>query len=227
MSLGDAWEQHAHEWIAWARTSQHDGFQEGTWPQLRSVLPPPDGLVIEIGCGEGRVARQLTSLGHRVVGVELSSTLARAARSHDDVPVTVVQADASRLPMADAVATMVVACMSLHDVDDLSATVAEAARLLIPGGALCFAIVHPFATAQDSMSLRGDRPGFSQPYLRERRTVDRIERDGLVMTFESMHRPLSAYMETFADAGLCLRELREFGPRLIPWLLVARLEKLG
>ena len=30
MSLASAWEDHAHEWISWARTSAHDGFWTGT-----------------------------------------------------------------------------------------------------------------------------------------------------------------------------------------------------
>jgi hypothetical protein len=45
------------------------------------------------------------------------------------------------------------------------------------------------------------------------------------MTFVSTHRPLSAYVSAFVDCGLILRELRELGPKPIPWLLVARLER--
>ena len=46
------------------------------------------------------------------------------------------------------------------------------------------------------------------------------------MTFVSTHRPLSAYVSAFVDSGLLLSGLREFGTRPIPWLLVARLEKV-
>jgi hypothetical protein len=67
---------------------------------------------------------------------------------------------------------------------------------------------------------------FSEPYLRERRYEDHVEREGWSMTFVSQHRPLSTYITAFADAGLVLDALREFGSRPIPWLLVARLEKV-
>lgn len=225
-NVSAAWEEHAQEWIAWARTPGHDGFWEGTWPELRAVLPPPGGLVVEIGCGEGRVGRALQELGHRVVGVERSATLARAARQHTDTPLAVIQANAARLPLGDATASTVVACMSLHDVDDLRSTVAEIARVLRPGGRLCVAMLHPFATAQDSTTQ--PEPGIvSQPYLIERGLEDRVERDGLGMTFVSTHRPLSAYVSAFVDCGLLLAGLREFGTQPIPWLLVARLERLA
>ena len=226
MSLSDAWESHAANWIVWAGTVDHDAFWRGTWPELQTVLPDPGGLVIEIGCGEGRVARELSGLGHRVVGVERSVTLANAARGATP-PATVVRADASRLPFPDMTADTVVACMSLHDVDDLDGTVREAARVLRPGGQLCVAMVHPFASAQDLASLHTPEPTITEPYLRERRYRDEVEHDGLAMTFESMHRPLGAYIASFAGAGFVLDTLREYGTKPIPWLLVARLAKVA
>lgn len=235
MARSNAWEEHAQEWIVWARTPGHDGFWEGTWPELRAVLPPPGGLVVEIGCGEGRVGRALQELGHTVVGVERSATLARAARQHANVPLAIIQADAARLPIGDATASTVVACMSLHDVDDLRSTVEEVARVLRPGGQFCVAMVHPFASAQDPAggwraawhsTTRPDPAVVSQPYLSERRFEDRVERGELKMTFVSTHRPLSAYISAFVDSGLLLGGLREFGTKPIPWLLVARLERM-
>jgi SAM-dependent methyltransferase len=223
-SLSDAWESHAQQWIVWARAPDHDGFWSGTWPELRAVLPPPDGLVLEVGCGEGRVGRELLALGHRVVGIERSASLVHAA-GRGDPGLIVVRADAALLPVGDAVAAVVVACMSLHDVDDLPGTLAEAYRVLRPGGQLCFAMVHPFASAQDPSTMHTDHPTVTEPYLVERRVVDRIERDGLEMTFVSTHRPLSAYVFALAEAGFVLSALREFGARPIPWLLVGRADK--
>jgi SAM-dependent methyltransferase len=224
MTLAEAWEQHAQEWIVWARTPNHDGFWEGTWPELRTILPQPAGPVVDVGCGEGRVGRQLAALGYTVVGVERSATLARAARRAQP-PLAVTQADTARLPIGDALVSTVVACMALHDVDDLRATVTEAARVLRPGGHFCVAMVHPFATAQDPSTFHSDSPIVREPYLNERRFEDHVERDSLDVTFVSTHRPLSAYISAFVDAGLMLTALREFGTRPIPWLLVAQLQK--
>ncbi|MEO5840556.1 MAG: class I SAM-dependent methyltransferase [Acidimicrobiales bacterium] len=177
MTLGDAWEQHADEWITWARTSPHDGFAKGTWPELQAVLPTPSGLAIEFGCGEGRVGRALLRLGHAVIGIEQSPTLAQAARRGEPT-VPVIRADAAAVPIADGVANLVVACMSLHDIDDLASAVREAARVLRRGGQFCVAIVHPFSSAEDRAAWDGDVARYSEPYLRQRRVEDHIERDG-------------------------------------------------
>ena len=121
--LRDHWEEIAGDWIAWARTSEHDGFNDGTWPTLRRILPPSKGLTVDLGCGEGRLGRELTRLGYRVVGVEQSPTLVAARDADRGLPV--IRSDAVALPMADATVDLVVACMSLIDMDDLATAVAE------------------------------------------------------------------------------------------------------
>lgn len=225
MSLAGSWEQHAAEWIAWARTSRHDGFWGGTWPALRELLPPPPaGAVLDLGCGEGRGGRELLKLGYRVVGADRSPTLARAAAaSRPAVPV--VLADAAALPFADHSTDLVVACMSLLDIDDFHGAASEIGRVLRPGGQLCMAVVHPFVSAQDEDTAHSGAFRFSRPYLQPRRYTDRIERDGLGMTFTSMHRPLSAYTSALFANGMVLSALTESGDGVIPWLLAARADK--
>jgi len=227
VSLADAWEANAGEWITWARSPAHDEFWEGTWPELRAVLPEPAGLTIDVGCGEGRASRQLMAAGHTVVAVERSPTLARAARSGTP-RVNVVRGDAAALPFLDGSAGVVMACMVLQDVDELDRTSTEIARVLRPGGSLCLAIVHPFASAQDPAAFHTGEPlPITAPYLVERRYSDRAVRDGLAMTFVSDHRPLSRYVGALASAGLAITALRELGVRPIPWLLVCRALKLS
>ena len=227
MSLASAWEDHANEWIKWARTSAHDGFWTGTWPALRAMLPGPgDGPVIDVGCGEGRAARELATLGYqRIVGVERSPTLAAAAAAASPgVPVLI--GDAAALPVADASADLVLACMSLLDVDDFTGAVSEIGRVLRPGGALCLAVVHPFASAEDVSSMHTGDFRVSDRYLDQRRYIDSIERDGLAMTFTSMHRPLSAYTSALFANGMAITALTESGRGTVPWLLALRADKL-
>jgi SAM-dependent methyltransferase len=227
VSLASAWEDHADEWIKWARTSAHDGFWNGTWPALRAMLPPPGaGPVIDVGCGEGRAARELVKLGYRaIVGVERSPTLAAAAAAASPrVPVLI--ADAAALPIADESADLVLACMSLLDVDDFAGAVSEIGRVLRPGGRLCMAVVHPFASAQDVSSMHTDDFRVSEAYLGQRQYTDSIERDGLAMTFTSMHRPLSAYTSAMFANGMAITALTEGGDGTVPWLLALRADKL-
>ncbi len=181
--------------------------------------------MIDLGCGEGRGSRELRALGHRVVGADYSPTLTRAARASCPA-IPVLRADAAALPFAGQTADLVVACMALLDFDDLGGAVAEIGRVMRPGGQLCLAIVHPFISAQDEDTLHAPSFGFSRPYLQARRYTDRIERDGLAMTFSSMHRPLSAYTTALTGQGLAITALTEHGDGMIPWLLAMRAEKI-
>jgi hypothetical protein len=66
----------------------------------------------------------------------------------------------------------------------------------------------------------------SQPYLEQRRYTDHVEHDGFVMTFTSMHRPLSAYTSALFTEGMAITELTEGGGGPVPWLLTLRADKL-
>jgi SAM-dependent methyltransferase len=224
MSLSDHWEHNATDWIAWARTRSHDGFWDGTWPTLREVLPPPNGLTVDLGCGEGRLGRELLELGYQVVGIEQSPTLAAAAASAEpNLPV--IHCDAVALPLGDASVDLVVACMSLIDMDDFATAVAESARVLVPGGHFCIALVHPFSSAQDVAVMWTGSYAIHEPYLEARRYDAIVERDGLKMSFASMHRPLQGYVTAWRDAGLVVTDLREFGEGFVPWLMAVQTVK--
>jgi SAM-dependent methyltransferase len=197
----------ADDWVRWARTPGHDHF---FWsfvrPRLLEALPPPGRLTVDVGCGEGRLARLLQAAGHRVIGVEASPRLAEAARTADP-PAEVVVADAAALPLDDASADLVVASMSLLNIADLDGAVDEVARVLAPGGRFCFATAHPQASYATVLELVGQRSYFAETTFAETR-----ERDGLRMTFTDTHRPLSAVTGALTRAGLLLELLREAVP---------------
>lgn len=227
MSLAAAWEDHAEEWIAWARASAHDAFWDGTWPALRELLPGlVSGAVIDVGCGEGRAGRELIKLGHQVVGIEQSPTLAAAAATASPA-FPVLRADAAAMPLPDQCTELVVACMSLLDFDDFEGAAGEIGRVLRPGGRLCLAVVHPFASALDEYTMRTVPCRVTHPYLQTRRYVDRVERNGLGMTFNSMHRPLSAYTSVLFANGMVISALTEAGTGTVPWLLALRADKVS
>ena len=105
--------------------------------RARARLVPPaqrsGSVLIDIACGGGLLAPELTGSGHRHVGVDLSPSSVRLARAHG---VQAVRGDALRLPFADEVADVVVAGEVLEHVTDLAAAVREACRVLRPGGTL-------------------------------------------------------------------------------------------
>lgn len=206
MTLSAAWEKHAREWIAWVRTPGHDSYDRYHRDQFLPLLPPPGRRTLDVGCGEGRLTRHLASLGHRVAGVDASPTLVAAAREAA-TEMELHVASASSLPFDDASFDLAVSFMCLHDVDDLGGAAREIARVLEPGGALCLAVVHPLNSAgrfekHGRFVIRGS-------YLSEFRYSDKVERDGLTMTFESQHRPIAAYFDALAAAGFVVDALRE------------------
>ncbi|MCW2601018.1 MAG: 2-polyprenyl-3-methyl-5-hydroxy-6-metoxy,4-benzoquinol methylase [Frankiales bacterium] len=105
--------------------------------EARARLVPaasrPGSLLLDLACGAGLLAPHLVGKGHRHVGVDLSVTALPQARDHGVIP---VRADVQRLPFADEVADVVAAGEVLEHVTDLPATVAEACRVLRPGGTL-------------------------------------------------------------------------------------------
>lgn len=203
------WDDQALAWAAWARAPDHDTFWHFTRWRLFEILPEPGPLTLDLGGGEGRLARELTARGHHVVGIDSSETLTRLAVTHDQGTAAVV-GDLAALPVANGVADLAVACMSFQDVDDLDASIDEAARVLRPGGHLVVAIVHPINSAGELMSDTAEaRFVISGSYLASFRYSDHLERDGLAMTFHSAHRPLEAYARAFEASGFLIETIRE------------------
>jgi len=107
---------------------------------LASVLPLAGLEVVDVGCGGGRVARQLVTRGATVLGVEPDPV--QAARNREAEPVaglSFAEAPGEALPLGDASVDLVVFSFSLHHVpaDRMAAALAEARRVLKPGGTLC------------------------------------------------------------------------------------------
>jgi SAM-dependent methyltransferase len=208
MDLRDRWEAHAEEWIAWAR-SRHDSYWRFHRDQFLQILPPPGRRTIDIGCGEGRLTRHLKELGHEVVGVDGSRSLVATAREADPL-LDIRVADAAALPFDDASADLAIAFMSLHDIDAMCAAIKEVARMLEHGGRFCLAIVHPINSAGRFETTSADSPFVIRgSYLGTFSYSDRVERDGLSMTFHSRHQPLESYFLALENAGFIVEALRE------------------
>jgi SAM-dependent methyltransferase len=135
--------------------------------------------------------------GHRVIGVDAAETMVRHARDTGAYE-RVLSAPASSVPLPDSAADLVVAYMSLHDMDDLAGTLGEVARLLEPGGCLCAAVVHPIASARLAARY-SDVVRYAEPH----------PEPGLGIVFHGVHRPLAAYVGALVDAGLTLDALGE------------------
>lgn len=119
--------------------AQEDG-SAGLLARLLGPADPGNPICLDMGCGTGLHFAALAARGYQVVGLDLSADQLRIAPRRTP---GVVRADAGRLPFADL--SIPVATMTfIHtDVDDFPAVVAEAARVLRPGGWLVYLGVHP------------------------------------------------------------------------------------
>jgi SAM-dependent methyltransferase len=197
-------------WIRWARDEKFDThYWRYHRDEFLELVPPPAGRTLDLGCGEGRLARDLVTLGHDVVGVDRSSTMLTAAREASP-ELEFHQADSDSLPLPPGSFGLVIAFMSLQDTDDICGALREAARVLTPGGRLCLAVVHPLNSAGAFEGRDAESPFIVKgSYLDSSYFVDEIEKHGSVLRLESVHRPIEAYTEALADAGLLLERLVE------------------
>jgi len=208
VSFNDDWEREAQNWIAWARTSDHGAYHEYS-AAFFELVPAASRATLELGCGEGRVARDLGRRGHLVTGVDASPTLLEAARLADHAGEYVL-ADAAALPFSDEAFDLIVAYNSLMDVQDMSGTVSEAARVLKPDGRFCVSVVHPFSDAGRFEAAEADAPFVLRwPYFEKRRVEEPFEWHGLSITFHGWSYPLEDYVRAFEDAGFGIDALRE------------------
>jgi len=193
----------------------HDVYHERlNWPAFHALLPRPGQSTLDVGCGEGRAGRLLSVDGHRMAGIDSSPTLVELAREAGGYE-QLVCGDAADLPWEAKTFDLVLAYMSLHDMEDLDGAVAEIARVLEPGGRFCLAILHPLNRPPEALD----------DYFTERRFADEFERDGLQITFEGIDRPLEAYPRALAHAGFLIEELREPRPTAVALVAAPQLGK--
>jgi SAM-dependent methyltransferase len=213
MRMRRGWEAEAHNWAQFARTPGHDhAHEELNLPSLLGLLPPPAGRALDLGCGEGRLSRVLHASGYAVTGADASPTMIGLAASHADRQ-PVVLADAAALPFRGGAFDLVVAYMSLHDIDAMPAAIAEVARVLRRAGRFCAAIPHPVNSAGEFDSKAADAPFvITGSYLDCAPVTWTATRSDVRLTFHSEHRPLEAYSRALEAAGLLIEAIREVRP---------------
>lgn len=136
---------YAQRWTLGPPTPETEREVDNLWAQLQLN---PGAVVLDVGCGHGREAVSLATLGARVVGVDFTSALlARATNLAERLGVAVswVRGDMRQLPVQSQSVrgALLFDAFGFFDTDDENQTVlAELARVLAPGGRLAIKVAN-------------------------------------------------------------------------------------
>jgi SAM-dependent methyltransferase len=211
MEFDGGWTASAEAWIALA--PEHATRKLLLDPVMLAEAGEVAGArILDLGCGEGRFSRLLAERGAVNVGIDPIRRLIEEARSRAKPAEQYAIASGEELPFADQTFDIVAAYLCLIDIPDFRAAIRESARVLKAGGRLVVANVSNLASSS------GANPVFDADgrfihytvdnYLEERPL--RLEWAGL--SVRNWHRPLSAYMDAYLEAGLTLRRYIEPRP---------------
>jgi SAM-dependent methyltransferase len=207
------WDEETEDWVEWARTPGFDAYWYYRDTFFDSVVPHPRGRTLEVGCGEGRVTRDLRARGHMVAAVDTAVGLVRHARVADSDS-WYLAAGGAQLPFASGSFDLVVAYNALQVVDDMAATVAECARVLADDGRLCFCVAHPLTDLGHwDSAVDPPRLAIRAGYFSSERVEDTVEVGGHRMTFRGWTYSLEAYANALRDAGFVIEIIGEPTPR--------------
>lgn len=214
----DPWEAHARWWQEQFTDGVDPEYTEQILPLIESNLPTDSerstGLVVDIGCGEGQVARVVAAAGLDVLGVDPAMSQVQVARERGGGP-SYEQGSATDLPVGDGAADAAVACLVFEHISEVDAALAEVGRVLRPGGRFLFLLNHPLLQTpgsgwiDDQVLDPPEQYWRIGPYLQEAETIEEVEK-GVFIRF--YHRPLSRYLNAARDAGLILERMEEPAP---------------
>lgn len=211
--MSQGWDHSAQAWIEvmgddgdWGRRFVLDA------PMLTRVTGRGFRRAVDIGCGEGRLCRMMQAAGLTTIGIDPTATLIEQARRLDpDGDYRIAGAEA--LDLDDGSMDLAVAYLSLIDIPDLPRAIAEAHRVLRPGGHFLIANSHCFNTAAEPQGWThepdGSRRFCIDHYLDERPVL--VEWRGI--RIQNWHRPLQSYLGGLLAAGFELRHFAEPAPQ--------------
>ncbi len=108
------------------------------WQQTALAHLPPEGRVLEVGCGPGHLLADLATAGHRPIGLDLSPAMLRLAqrrRRQNSRPILLCRGRAESLPFTARAFGAVILTFPTPFVYD-SAWIGQLTRVLAPGGRL-------------------------------------------------------------------------------------------
>ena len=217
LRLEESWDANAGAWTEAVREGRIESRRLGTdRALLDAITARAPGRLLDVGCGEGWLARALAPLGFEVVGIDGSSELIESAERLGGGTFHVLGYE--RLvsdPAAAAGPFDVVVCNFSLLSEDVAPVLRSLVDRLTPDGALIVQTVHPFTAAGDDPYRDGWREeafaGFG---------------GGFRASMPWYYRTIGSWIRELRAAGLeltgCLEPLHPRAGRPLSLLLVAR-----
>ena len=194
-----AWRTSAAPWTAAVRGGAIESRRLVTdRAVVDAVLARAPGTALDLGCGEGWLARALAARGVRVTGVDAVPTLVEAARRQGGGDFRVASYEEVAAGALDLRVDVVVANFALIGGAAVDAVVQRVPALLAPGGAFVVQTLHPLVATGDQPYADGWRPGSWAGF-------------GPEFTHPApwYFRTLGSWLRLLTESGLRLAELRE------------------
>ena len=213
MSDNGLWDEHAQWWI--------DGFTNGADPEyVEQIIPlAVEELfgrhkVLDLGCGEGQIARALAAQGSDVLGVDPTQLHIDIAIERGGGP-RYLLGGATDIPADDNSFDAVVACLVFEHIDQMDEAMTEVARVLKTEGQFSFFLNHPLLQTpgsgwiDDHIIDPPEQYWRIGPYLVETESIEEVEKDVYI---RFIHRPLSRYVNALIANGMTLERMVEPSP---------------
>lgn len=209
----DSWDTHAAWWQREFTRGADPEYEEQILPLLTQLISEK-GRALDIGCGEGQVARLLSATDLDAYGVDAAwSQISEAA--HRSTGELYGQASALALPFTSEAFDIAVACLVFEHISAMKQAIAEVSRVLKTGGRFIFLLNHPLLQTpgsgwvEDHMSDPPNHYWRIGSYLVEKETLEEVQ---LGVHIPFVHRPLSEYINALVDNDLLVERMLEPPP---------------
>lgn len=190
---------------------------------LRIVDPKPGMTVVDVACGQGYFSRAFAEKGADVVGTDISKELIEAAKKHPvvgEIAFDVAASDKLEFISYD-VADVVTIILALQNIEKLSETIVEAARILKTDGRLVFVLNHPSFRIPKRSSWEWEKKAAGEVQYRRLDAymsdigseIDMtpgekdMQKKKITLSF---HRPLQTYFKALSKSGFAVTRLEEW-----------------
>lgn len=189
-------------------------------PNLLRIVAPDHKRILEIGCGQGYFSKLFSKAGGIVFASDISKELIEIAREKNIGPTYFVAPADEQYFVIDGMADVVVAVLTLQNMERIDTVMKEVARVLKPQGRFVCVINHPaFRIPKATHWEYDERTGVQYRRVEKYMSSQKVPMEmhpghkaltGKGSTTYSFHRSLQDFMKAFSSAGFGISRIEEW-----------------